>query len=771
MALALLVLDCAHFDLLAFVQCSSQLGSPLLVLDFSSGGSCLPLRSLARCGLMMLVSGLTRPGFVFLLSAVDDVCLGLLVPLQHHTRSDFAAPILDLLHLDSVLFLRSLTQVDPPHSMFGALRTGSALSLFGEAHLESSSFLKSLSCIAFVLFILDSTNTDFSILSKACGRLDFALFVAGLSCTGSVFGLFVVDACLSDFLLLMRYLAHLDSPILVLKADHLDFPTSSHSSGCLDFMTFVLGLTCVGSVSFLFLIDVTTTESTLSTRGFSRLGLLLFISDMEKLGSILLLQSPACLDFGVSVCGLSCVGSVFALFLVDGICMGSATLARSFQRVSPASFALEFGHIGFFLFLREPSRLGFVFLPCGSGCLESTTSLFDAAFAGLTLFVKSSACSDLLLPAFDLAGLGSLLFSRDFGYSGFGFSVFGLTRSEPLFALLLVDTCQIDPTTSLQSFACLELAAPLLGSSTLGLLLSLRSFSCLGSPLLILSFVKVGSFTSPKSCGCIGLPVSIPGLACVDVLVLPSILDFLHLDFSMLTRSLARSEFAVFPLETSWVGSLMFTRSLAHSGLSVFVLDMTNLGLIISLHSFAHVDSIVFVSGAVCFDLVFSLSVVDASYLGSSVFLHYFARSDPVLFAFDHLRSGSPPLARSFACLESVILVSDFAQSDLFTSMQSHLQTGPSPFAAGCSRTGFVFLLLLIDSTTLGSSLLPQCLAYLGPVLLILGAEQLGLAVSPHSLACLEASMFSFGMSCLALFVSPLDAAQSDPPLLPRCTA
>ena len=258
-----------------------------------------------------------------------------------------------------------------------------------------------------------------------------------------------------------------------------------------------------------------------------------------------------------------------------------------------------------FSFLRQFGKLGFLLSPCAFGSLESSTSVFDAALTGLILLPKSSARSEVLLSVPDHASSGSSLLSRDLGCSDSTLFAFGLTWSGPVFALLLTDSCQIDLTPLLHSSARLELSAFVLLTSSLGLLMSLRSLARSGFAPSVLNFVKVGSFMSARSPGCLGSPTLFLGMICIDFVISLSILDFLHLDFSLFSRSLGRLGFVVLPLETSCLDLLLSTRSLAHSGFQFFILDAKAMGLSLSLHSFAHLGLTMSIFGVACSDFVF----------------------------------------------------------------------------------------------------------------------------------------------------------------------
>eukprot|EP00435_Cladocopium_sp_Y103_P014145 s4706_g3.t1 len=220
--------DFASPELFPSLQSFAQLDPAALALDMANMGLSIFAKSFSCLGLPVFVLGSTCIGFVSLLLASDDVNLGFSLPVQGPARLGFVVLVLDSLHLGSALSLQSPSRAGLAVSIFSPLRPGLSMLSPGELNIESPMFTRSSSQLAFALLVMDPTQIGLSLLPRSSGRLGFALSLVGLSRMGLVFFLFVVDATLSGFLVLLRNFAHMDSPLLLLD-NALEPPPSLRS--------------------------------------------------------------------------------------------------------------------------------------------------------------------------------------------------------------------------------------------------------------------------------------------------------------------------------------------------------------------------------------------------------------------------------------------------------------------------------------------------------------------------------------------------------------
>ena len=104
-----------------------------------------------------------------MLLASDDVNLGFSLPVQGPAYLGFVVLVLDSLHLDGAVFLRSPTCTGLVVSIFSTLRAGLSVLASGESNIESSLFPRSSSQLDLALLIVDPAQIGLSPLPRSFG--------------------------------------------------------------------------------------------------------------------------------------------------------------------------------------------------------------------------------------------------------------------------------------------------------------------------------------------------------------------------------------------------------------------------------------------------------------------------------------------------------------------------------------------------------------------------------------------------------------------------
>lgn len=195
----------ASLDFFVSSRSSVQMDSTILVLDASTMGLVLLLRSFGRSGSSPSLSEVAM--LDFLLSVRCLTKFAFLLSVTGVSRFKFSLPVLDLLHLGPLMFLQSLAYlgfvmfpVDFAHSGFilslrsltwpgfslfmngeCSLDAGSGLPVISWTHFDSSFSMRSFSRLDLASFFLDLAHVDFSSSLQSSSCLAFALSVCGLS--------------------------------------------------------------------------------------------------------------------------------------------------------------------------------------------------------------------------------------------------------------------------------------------------------------------------------------------------------------------------------------------------------------------------------------------------------------------------------------------------------------------------------------------------------------------------------------------------------------
>ena len=137
----------------------------MLALDFMHMGLLSLLRNLACSELLVPVFGLSCAGFVFLLSAIDYVTLGLFLPSQLLACMGSSPFALDFLHLESPLLLKCSSRIGPSLPVLSCGRMSLLLLVLDPVHPGLPISVRSLARLSLVMSTSDSCSLGLSMPS------------------------------------------------------------------------------------------------------------------------------------------------------------------------------------------------------------------------------------------------------------------------------------------------------------------------------------------------------------------------------------------------------------------------------------------------------------------------------------------------------------------------------------------------------------------------------------------------------------------------------
>lgn len=355
--------------------------------------------------------------------------------LRGFSHPGFSLFLVDLANPDSLTSLRSSTWLEPALSPTQLVRFESLLSVLDFLHLELFIFLQGLVRSGFACFVFGVSRSDSSISVLDAVQLDFPPPLQSFVCLGSI--LFALEVVRSGL------------------------PISLRQYVCSDLTAFVLGTQRFEPS--LPVLDHVRPGPALSVRSFFHVDLFLLVLDVSDLASVLPSQSVVCSESPTSVLdllrldlllltktfiryastlpvlGLTCLGSVFLLPVIDAVKLDFAMLVQSHSRfgsltfapdllhtdlvTSPRAFAcsgppvlvLDFLKPGFLLLLQHSTCVGLASFVLGMSRSESSVLILVNVALGLSLFPQS------------LSKLGFLPFISDFLRLGFVISLQCLT--------------------------------------------------------------------------------------------------------------------------------------------------------------------------------------------------------------------------------------------------------------------------------------------------------------------------------------------------------
>ena len=269
-------------------------------------------------------------------------------------------------------------------------RSGFFLLTLEGAHLGLFLFVHSLACLELVMSVLDSLHLGLPLSPQSFGQLTSAFFTVGLSRSGSVFVLSVIDTVHFGLSLLVRKFARLESAVLPLDLLHLAFSMSVQGSAWQGFSVLIWGLSRVGLVSSLPVLDDAHLDSMSLMRSLGQLNLALSVLDFLHLGLFLLVRGYTRLGSAVSVLGMSRVD--LSLSLLDYTEPGSSLFLQASSHLALLLLVLDPLHMDLPPPMRSCIDLGFATLILGFTRLGSVSSLFvvSSALSEPSLFAKAS---------------------------------------------------------------------------------------------------------------------------------------------------------------------------------------------------------------------------------------------------------------------------------------------------------------------------------------------------------------------------------------------
>jgi len=577
------------------------------------------------------------------------------------------------------------------------------------------------------------------------------LLVVGLSRVGLVFVLSIIDETLLDLPLFLRSFAQLESALLVLDSGYFDFSMSAHSHVRFGSMMSLLGMARFDYAFSLSIQEFVFLASSFLLRSFARSGSSLLASDHTSSGSLILLRNSCYVDSFLSLCGMGCLSSSPSIF-------GQAhfdflLFPRSSSHLAFAIFAFGFATLGSLLFLRQFTRPGFLPFVPGSTRAASVffLSVVDSSYLGPSMLTQQSARLDPVLSVSDFLHLGLPSSAQQPMRTGPIVPTVGLSRADSVFFLPVTDGSHLGLFLLTRSLSRLDSFSFALQFASVGFPLSLRSSCHLGFlalvcgksspdfllpilshvhpesspslhsssyPALVLSvsdFQHMGFPVSPRDLFRVGLLLPIFGLSCVGFVFSPFIIDDTLLDLSLPAHSFSRFGFVPSVLDFFRPGLPLFVRQHACVDSVVLALGLACAESVSSLSVFAetHLDSFLLPRSFACLDSV--LLVCDASHMASPLLLRSPGQPDPaplilgiarlglLSLTFEHATMDFLTFPRSFACLGSLPLASDCSHVDFSTFPHSFSKLGLLLFALGLVRAAFVFFLSVSDVSTLGS--------------------------------------------------------------------
>lgn len=586
----LLVIDSIHMGLLPLLKSFSYIGSALLALDFLHLDPLLSPRGFTHPGSTFSCFALSRVGLVFSLLVISTASVELTMSARSLAQTDLLVSCVGFSDLGLFTSLKSLAQPDPFLFFFGMARMNSSSPAYDTALIELTLFLQSLVCSESVSFNFNCVSLELLMLPHNCIRLESVVSTFGLSCIGFVSSLSVLQGCSMDLSLSLRSFSRSEFVLSTSDFLHLGSMLFVRSAACLDFPLSMVGIVCADSISLVFVVDTVNIALTFFARSFGYLKLAAFVLDFLRPGSSTLVRSFARIDFPV--------------LLIQSIRMGSPLPCLDFTQLEPISlfqslgwtdsmlFCLNVAHVDFLLSLQSFSCL--TFTPSVSGISHlgfvSSPLMIDVASVDLPPFVHSFGRLGLSTPTVGLAHLGPFLSPHSLGHLSFSLSPSSLVH--------------VGFSASLQKLAQPGLTLSFFGSTVMGLSISVFDFGCLASMVFVRSFARLA------------LLLSILDFSAMDVFL--PLQQFVHLGISLSVSGLNRIDpiFALPVVDHAHCEPALSSRSSSCCGFALLISDFGRCGFPLPLQSVAQSESCLFTFSVCVFDYAQSMSIVNFETMG-----------------------------------------------------------------------------------------------------------------------------------------------------------
>lgn len=622
------VLDAASFDSTSSVRSPVRLSPAPLISDHGHVGLPPSPQGLGRTGPAASVLGLQRPGPVSSLPVIDLTSSGLPLSLRSMSHLGLAASVPDPLRLGPAPPARQPARSGGQLSATCATQLEPFSSVSGASAMGSSPFLRSFAWPEAFLPVLDACHLGPTVPSQDPARLGPPALVLGLARSGSVFAPSVIDNIHIDSLMFVQSFMRLSLPLLATDLTSTGSSSSLQSPGHPEPTAPAVGLSYLGFIFFLSVIDATHFDPVLFARSFAHPGFAALASDLAAFGLPTSFHSSGHLEPALSALGPVRVNPTPSIVDVDHV--GFTASVRSFARSGSAALAPDPVHFGSPTPAKSLVRLGSAALTSGIQRPGSLYSLpvIDKAMLGPPLSLHSPACSESASLVLDFLRPGPSLSVRGSVRLGLLAPMAGLSRAGSVFPLLISDCREVEPSLLLRSPAWLDLSLSTSYAAHLEPLLLLRSSSRLDSQVLL------------------------SGVMCVGLALL------------------------VFNICT--LGSLMSLRSFACLGPTISALDLAHMGSSLSTHSYGRLDSTAFTTGMSRLGLISSLLVLDDSMMG--------------LF----------PLIRSTTCLGPPTFALDLLHPSSLSPLRFSARSGSSASPSGTARVGSISSLSATSLVNLG---------------------------------------------------------------------
>ena len=467
----------------------------LFILD--KGHADLPMspQQFLQLGSAVSVFGCNRIGFLFKLSLTDSASTGPSSFARCFSQSDLSISPPDFAKLGLTLFLQTVARLEPCLLAFGVCKFDYAQSMSVVNYLVMGSPIptRSLVCLGSSSFMSDYANPGPSSSLKSLGCIELSLFAIGVSWLG--FFLLLFDTPTPEPSPSLRSFACSELPTSMLEISHCGSSTFLQSFARADSLALTTGVARLELISSPSVIESTALDSPSFVRSYVHLGSAVLVLDFLRLDFALSLRSVVRTGLSCFVWGLTRVGFLFSLPLVDYGCMDSPLLFRSSGRLAFLSSALEFVQMDFLFLLRDIGRPGPV-LPISRRPVEVSLPLLD--FVNSELFPSLQMFSHLgpVTSALKVATPDSSLFLKSFSYLASMVSMVGIACAGLCFLLSVMDDVVLGLFLLVRSLVRLGSALSVVDFFRLGLVSSIRSHSCASSVLLALGIARVDLVSS-----------------------------------------------------------------------------------------------------------------------------------------------------------------------------------------------------------------------------------------------------------------------------------